>query len=331
MITKRASSLIEYTMIAAIASAVLIGMSTYIKRGTQGDVKDLTDSWISNKQETEITTGAVTSKTHTIDQLNYMKQDTFTGGATNLELQQTRLVEAESSVEDRKPFDTASFTPASAGNFTAPARSDDVDHSPHHDDRAPDIEQLLNENEIKLLEIEKADALTEIERIKNLPNDFKKRGEELINSSNHMHCDDDEDGYYECLDGKYSTQIEGQWLLTRAGDYQARIDYFIDELAKIDSEIAMLNSNNRLGAWQDMLIRWDNGISWLNSEITGFQARKVEREHLSWDYRWYPFTSNIIGQEIREMDNEIGLFSAEIEALKTKSDSIKAKIDGGTT
>ena len=43
-----ATSFLEYTIILGVASAVLIGMNTYVKRGIQGRLKEMTDFFISN-------------------------------------------------------------------------------------------------------------------------------------------------------------------------------------------------------------------------------------------------------------------------------------------
>ncbi len=45
------SSFLEYVLLFSVISAVFLGMNTYIKRGVNAKIKDMTDYFISSNQE----------------------------------------------------------------------------------------------------------------------------------------------------------------------------------------------------------------------------------------------------------------------------------------
>lgn len=51
MLFKKGQNLTELALLIGIVSLVLIGMEVYFRRGLNAKVKDLTDTWIGNKQE----------------------------------------------------------------------------------------------------------------------------------------------------------------------------------------------------------------------------------------------------------------------------------------
>jgi len=116
---KAASSFMEYVIILGVASAFLIGMNTYLKRGIQARLKDMTDYFIvrdlapEKKQLVEI--NPTESESNTISEAT-LNNDLFLGGGTREERFETRNIQASSNVEDIEPLfqspDTVSPPPA---------------------------------------------------------------------------------------------------------------------------------------------------------------------------------------------------------------------------
>lgn len=111
-----ASSFMEYIIILGIVSAVLWGMNIYVKRGIQGKLKDLTDSFIGKSQETDISPTAITtSSAKSVYESTADTQGFLSGGTRVSSLDKTDY-EAESKIVDTDIPDTAgNFVPASGG------------------------------------------------------------------------------------------------------------------------------------------------------------------------------------------------------------------------
>ena len=98
---KSASSFMEYTIILGVVSAVLIGMNTYVKRGVQARLKEMTDYFISNEQVVEVNpTATTTSSTNRLTNSTANGQ-TFIGGGTSNQVLETISINATSTSEDR--------------------------------------------------------------------------------------------------------------------------------------------------------------------------------------------------------------------------------------
>jgi hypothetical protein len=80
---KTAGVLIDYILIFGVASLVLTAMQTYVKRGLQGRVKEMTDYFISGEQEVKIDPSEIESLSRSsgLGDLNNVI-DTSTGGPT---------------------------------------------------------------------------------------------------------------------------------------------------------------------------------------------------------------------------------------------------------
>lgn len=114
---KAASSFMEYVLILGVASALLIGMNTYLKRGIQGRLKEMADYFISPTQLVEI--NPTLSQTNTLSEATINNQG-FLGGGTRQVLLETRNIQAKSSVKDIEPPFQAPFTPAESGAVISP-------------------------------------------------------------------------------------------------------------------------------------------------------------------------------------------------------------------
>lgn len=114
---KSASSFMEYVLILGVVSAILIGMNTYLKRGIQNRLKEMTDYFISNKQLVEI--NPTFSQTDTTSGAT-INNEGFIGGGTRQGLLETKNIQSKSSVEDIEPPFQAPFTPAESGAVISP-------------------------------------------------------------------------------------------------------------------------------------------------------------------------------------------------------------------
>src|SRR3989338_5151144 len=94
---RAASSFMEYVLILGVVSAVLIGMNTYIKRGMQNRLKEMTDYFISPTQLEELY--KTTSQTDTTSNVT-INNAGFIGGGARQVLLETKDIESMSTVEN---------------------------------------------------------------------------------------------------------------------------------------------------------------------------------------------------------------------------------------
>ncbi|MCU0666745.1 MAG: hypothetical protein MUF05_06600 [Candidatus Omnitrophica bacterium] len=93
-------SFVEYAIILSVVAAAFIGMNTYIKRGLQGKVKDMTDAFISPVQEGEPSPGvyAQSKSSTTSDMVSTTRL--LRGGGTSSNLQGTTIITGSSRSEE---------------------------------------------------------------------------------------------------------------------------------------------------------------------------------------------------------------------------------------
>ncbi len=102
-------SLAEYALILGVVTLAFIGMNTYIKRGFQGRMKDMSDKFISNQQVQEMDPTTVSnslSRTWTPEnKVNTVTRELLSGGAiktgiseeTRIEIQRHSVTQADPS------------------------------------------------------------------------------------------------------------------------------------------------------------------------------------------------------------------------------------------
>ncbi|MFA4993180.1 MAG: hypothetical protein WC571_04345 [Candidatus Omnitrophota bacterium] len=115
-LNRAAASFMEYMVVFSIISAVLWGMNVYMKRGIQGKVKDLTDTFMGKEQETDISpTAAITSNSESIYN-STIGTDLFLGGGSRVSSLDQIDYEATSRVTDWDiPDAPGNLVPASEG------------------------------------------------------------------------------------------------------------------------------------------------------------------------------------------------------------------------
>lgn len=128
------SSFMEYAIVIGIVSLLLIGMNIYIKRGVQAKVKDMTDYFITNKQEAEINPS---TKTESVSYPRYDSAFVTTlspGGGSGVTLSETAKVSAVSrTIDTDTPYTDTPFIPAPEGYIEPP-----VDEGTDSSETAPE-------------------------------------------------------------------------------------------------------------------------------------------------------------------------------------------------
>jgi Flp pilus assembly pilin Flp len=99
-VNKKADAIIEYAVIIGLVSLAFFAMNTYVKRGLQGRVKDMADSFIGGSQA-----GTSYSRATSTSQSTRVMDSTLTakglvGGSKSIELSETANIAATSRTED---------------------------------------------------------------------------------------------------------------------------------------------------------------------------------------------------------------------------------------
>jgi len=97
---RRGSSFMEYMVILGIVSAVLWGMNIYVKRGVQGRVKDLADSFIGKEQVVDISPTAETTSSAKSAYESTADTQVSLGGGWRVSSSDRTDYEAESKITD---------------------------------------------------------------------------------------------------------------------------------------------------------------------------------------------------------------------------------------
>lgn len=121
--SRSANTFLEYVIILGVISAALIGMNTYIKRGLQGQLKEMTDYFISNSASSQLAQiNPSISHSNTISAANIESAD-FIGGGTAVSLSETRNISALSRAEERESTFIGPLIPAESGEVATPIRN----------------------------------------------------------------------------------------------------------------------------------------------------------------------------------------------------------------
>jgi Flp pilus assembly pilin Flp len=134
-----ASAFVEYAIILGVIAVVILTMNTYVKRGVQGKVKDMTDFFIGGAKDVQVSQvdPNVTTTSHSETNLDPTKTDLgstykteiLVGGDTKLKLMDKTHIEGNSQTLDTgrlssKP-DTMDFIADDAGPDTTLIRPED--------------------------------------------------------------------------------------------------------------------------------------------------------------------------------------------------------------
>lgn len=113
---KRGSSFMEYMIVIGIVSLVLTGMNIYIKRGMQAQLKDMTDYFITAKQDSETNPGTTTASQSKSRYSSNLDTQLLLGGGSRTTTSETASISAASSVINTdRPYNEKNFVPAAEG------------------------------------------------------------------------------------------------------------------------------------------------------------------------------------------------------------------------
>jgi len=119
---RAASSFMEYVLILGVVSAILMGMNTYLKRGIQNRLKEMTDHFISNEQVERVNPTATTSSSTDRTAVATGTTEAFIGGGTRASLLEEASITATSRSEDQTVSPSGPpFIPAEQGGITPPS------------------------------------------------------------------------------------------------------------------------------------------------------------------------------------------------------------------
>ena len=82
LICKRASAIMQYALIVGVVSLALAGMNIYVKRGMQGKVKQLTDTFIGGQQRVEAASTPTLTNSYTDS--NSTVKKSYSGGVAKV-------------------------------------------------------------------------------------------------------------------------------------------------------------------------------------------------------------------------------------------------------
>lgn len=113
---RRGNTIIEYAIIIGLIVAALTAMNTFMKRGLQGKIKDMTDYYISNQQVEEMDPTIVERTTQKDTLTNSTVDSTgLVGGGVLSSFAKTDDIDysSEATIDDNLPFNP--FTSADKG------------------------------------------------------------------------------------------------------------------------------------------------------------------------------------------------------------------------
>jgi hypothetical protein len=113
----------EYAVVLSLVATVFMNMNTYIKRGIQGRLKDMSDNFISAQQVSEINTGEFSSESATVDRAA-MRKKVARGGAAGVALREERQINAYSSSITSDNSEHTALTQASDAEASVRAELD---------------------------------------------------------------------------------------------------------------------------------------------------------------------------------------------------------------
>jgi len=113
----RGLSLIEYAIIIGVIITSFSMMNTYVKRGMQSRIKNITDHFFGGNSQS-VETSATAKSSSTTDSLSDSEivNQGFIGGQTTVITSESRDVFAQSTVSDTNSTYTPPFVGASAGS-----------------------------------------------------------------------------------------------------------------------------------------------------------------------------------------------------------------------
>lgn len=97
----KGGSILEYSIMLGVVILIFMGMNTYIKRGFQNRVKDMTDYFIGSGQVGEVNpTSSSNSTTNTAVTSNFSLSDKISGGKAIVSKEVTNVTASSEVIDD---------------------------------------------------------------------------------------------------------------------------------------------------------------------------------------------------------------------------------------
>lgn len=120
-----ANIFMEYALMVGLIAVVLVTMNTYLKRGFQGKVKDVTDYFMSQGEEEQVDKVDPDTKTKNetvLDQDNVLKNEGFAGGRAHVDVNDTTTWDVSNLTISPEKSDPKAIFDAEDAQVDSPAR-----------------------------------------------------------------------------------------------------------------------------------------------------------------------------------------------------------------
>lgn len=233
---KTANAFMEYAVLLGIVSLAFATMNTYIKRGLQGRLADMSDYFIGQEHAADANpTANVTSNSSVLANTTAMN-DEFSDGSIRLALLEHKAIETRSRVvDDPKAISSEDFIPAERGYVTVPTR-------PTEDD-IKDVYDVDKENikaQIRVLESKRDSLRVEAAVLERQATTIEARGRELIRRANGMSCPRRHGG--SCRRARSNLARAGQDMVRQAQQMRQEARNKRAEANRIQTQIDQLRS-----------------------------------------------------------------------------------------
>jgi Flp pilus assembly pilin Flp len=218
---------IEYAVVLGIAAAVLAGMNTYIKRGIQGKLKDMTDHFISNEQVAEV--DPIKSVSSSISHAE-IDSDRFIDTGTR-----SRLFTASNTVSNKIEVVEEFFDPLSMVTV------EEIEKDLPGTLTPPKLEDFTNvnweaENRTEILVGYKDRLVREAESLEANVGTLYNQGNALVYSGYNMGCPRKK-GKGECEAGRANMINQGNSIMAEAESMFAKAGELKEEAGKVQAKI----------------------------------------------------------------------------------------------
>lgn len=233
---KIANTFMEYAVLLGIVSLAFITMNTYIKRGLQGRLADMSDAFIGQEHAADANpTANVTSNSSVLANTNAMN-DEFSDGSIRLALLEHKAIESRSRiVDDAKAPAYEDYIPAERGYVAPPTPLTEDDIKDVYDADKEDIKA-----QIRLLEAKRDRLRVEAAALERQARVIDARGRELIRRANGMSCPRRHGG--SCRRARSNLRANGQNMVRQAQQMMQEARNKRAEANRIQTQIDQLRS-----------------------------------------------------------------------------------------
>lgn len=237
-LNQKAHVLTEYAILLGVAAFAFVGMMLYTQRNIQLRIKNITDSFISDKQltNTDDTTEDNATSTYSADTAGEIKAKT--GAGMEVDMHSRSVVDTRSTTKETEPTSIISlFLSWRNSDMVDPERRSDTDTDFISDLRGLGWE---NKDDISSLESDKEKLVARIDLL-------EQQASEIENSSNNLSVHMGNLGSFNFLSGISdiisSFQGTGNDLSSLARRMREDAATLRDWVAQIDGRIAFLREN----------------------------------------------------------------------------------------